>query len=502
ETRSFADLEAHTNQIARLLIASGVQPGNRVGVCQERTLDMLASAIGTMKAGAVYVPLDPGYPDERLAYLLGDAGISHVLTEAYLAPQLPLHDQAVVLVSEADGHDAAAFASPVTPESPAYLIYTSGSTGEPKGVLVSHGALADKLAALTQHYALDETDRGLLFASISFDASISQLLAPLSVGGSVVLRPDGVTEPEVLLAHVARQGVTWMHVVPAYLRQLLEVSGWPDTRLRRVTCGGDVLDRDLQQAWFAPEREGIALYNSYGPTEITITSSVHRVRGDETVVPIGQPLANTRYWVLDAHGHALPRGAVGELCIGGSSVAQGYWGRAAQTGECFVECEPVPGHRERLYRSGDRVRWNEAGELEFIGRNDHQVKVRGHRIELGEIETALQACEGVSGAVVKLEQDSLWAYVVLESGDLSGIEAQLSERLPGPLLPSGYEQLEDWPRTRSGKIDRQALVRGQSAVPKRRAPANAIETTLLEIWSGLLKSDDIGVTDNFFQRGG
>ncbi|QQP97295.1 non-ribosomal peptide synthetase [Lysobacter enzymogenes] len=502
ETLSFAELDARANQIARLLATSGVQAGDRVGVCQERTLDMLASVIGTMKAGAVYVPLDPGYPDERLAYLLSDAGIGHVLTEAYLAPQLPLSAQRVVLVSDADEQDATAFASPVKAESPAYMIYTSGSTGQPKGVVVSHGALADKLAALAQNYGLDETDRCLLFASTSFDASISQLLTTLSVGGSVALRPDGVTEPEALLAYVAAQDVTWMHVVPAYLRQLLEVPGWSDTKLRRVSSGGDVLDRGLQQAWFVPERSGIALYNSYGPTEVTITSSVHRVRGDEAVVPIGRPLANTRYWVLDEQGHATPRGAVGELCIGGSSLADGYWGRDQQTRERFVELEPVPGQRERLYRSGDRARWNELGELEFVGRNDHQVKVRGYRIELGEIEAALQACDGVTGAVVKVEQDSLWAYVSLSSGDLANVEAQLSSRLPSYLLPGGYERMDEWPLTRSGKVDRNALVRGHASAPKRRAPGNEVETSLLEIWSTLLKTDDIGVTDNFFQRGG
>ncbi|MDQ3287971.1 MAG: amino acid adenylation domain-containing protein, partial [Pseudomonadota bacterium] len=226
EILGFSALEARANQLARALLAAGVQVGDRVGVCQERTLDLLASVIGVMKAGAVYVPLDPGYPDERLAHLLADAGIGHVLTEAHLAPQLPLSGRSVVLVSSADGQDTTAFESPVTRSSPAYMIYTSGSTGQPKGVVISHGALADKLAALAQHYELDETDRGLLFASMSFDASLSQLLVPLAVGGSVVLRPDGLTEPEALLAYVAAQRVTWMHVVPAYLRQLLEVPDW------------------------------------------------------------------------------------------------------------------------------------------------------------------------------------------------------------------------------------------------------------------------------------
>ncbi|MDR6674927.1 non-ribosomal peptide synthetase [Xanthomonas sp. 1678] len=497
-----AGLDARSNQFARALVAAGVRPGDRVGVCQQRTLDMVASVLGTLKAGAVYVPLDPGYPDARLAFLLADAGIGHVLAEEWLAAQLPLSGQTVVAVEAADAQSAAAFDSPVTRESAAYMIHTSGSTGQPKGVLVEHGALADKLAALAQQYGLGEDERGLLFASMSFDASLSQLLAPLCVGGSVVLRPDGMSEPEAVLAHVRAQRVTWLHVVPAYLRQLLEVGDWSGTALRRVSCGGDVLDRGLQQAWFGAGRAGIALYNSYGPTEITITASVHEVSAAQAVVPIGRPLPGVRYWVLDGQGRVLPRGAVGELCIGGRSLARGYWNRPELSGERFVTLEPLPGRGERMYRSGDRVRWNAAGELEFVGRSDHQVKVRGHRIELGEVEAALQACPGVAAAVVKVEQDSLWAYVELAGSTAGQVEAALAERLPAHLLPSGYEVVGEWPLTRSGKRDRAALVRGQGAAALRRGPSNAVEQALLEIWTALLKREDIAVTDNFFQKGG
>ncbi|MDR6674926.1 amino acid adenylation domain-containing protein, partial [Xanthomonas sp. 1678] len=497
-----AGLDARSNQFARALVAAGVRPGDRVGVCQQRTLDMVASVLGTLKAGAVYVPLDPGYPDARLAFLLADAGIGHVLAEEWLAAQLPLSGQTVVAVEAADAQSAAAFDSPVTRESAAYMIHTSGSTGQPKGVLVEHGALADKLAALAQQYGLGEDERGLLFASMSFDASLSQLLAPLCVGGSVVLRPDGMSEPEAVLAHVRAQRVTWLHVVPAYLRQLLEVDDWSGTALRRVSCGGDVLDRGLQQAWFGAGRAGIALYNSYGPTEITITASVHEVDAAQAVVPIGRPLPGGRYWVLDGQGRVLPRGAVGELCIGGRSLARGYWNRPELSGERFVTLEPLPGRVERVYRSGDRVRWNAAGELEFVGRSDHQVKVRGHRIELGEVEAALQACPGVAAAVVKLEQDSLWAYVELTESTAGQVEAALAERLPAHLLPSGYEVVGEWPLTRSGKLDRAALVRGQGAAALRRGPSTAVEQALLEIWTALLKREDIAVTDNFFQKGG
>lgn len=495
-----AGLEARSNQIAHTLQAAGVVPGDRVGVCQSRQLDLLASVIGTMKAGAVYVPLDPGYPDERLAWLLADAGIGHVLTEAWLAAQLPLSGQHVVLVEASGDQPVHAPALAIERDWPAYMIYTSGSTGQPKGVLVEHGALADKLAALGQFYGLQPEDRGLVFASLSFDASLSQLLAPLAAGGSVALRPDEMSEPEALLAYVSEQRVSWLHVVPAYLRQLLEVAGWERTALRRVSCGGDVLDTALQQAWFAPERAGIALFNSYGPTEATITSSVQAVEASMPVVPIGRPLPGVRYWVLDAQGRVLPRGAVGELCISGS-LARGYWNREEISAERFVTLT-VGGVRQRLYRSGDRVRWNAQGQIEFIGRSDHQVKVRGHRIELGEVEVALLGCAGVVAAVVKAEQDALWAFVELDGTRVAEVEAALAERLPGYLLPSGYEVVTQWPLTRSGKRDRQALVRGQGSRPLRREPGNAVEQALLEIWQALLKREDIGVSDNFFQKGG
>jgi amino acid adenylation domain-containing protein len=495
-----AALEGRSNQIASALLAAGVHPGDRVGVCQSRSLDLLASVMGTMKAGAVYVPLDPGYPDERLSFLLADAGIGHVLTEAWLAAQLPLSGQQVVLVEAADGQSTQAPAMEIQAHWPAYMIHTSGSTGQPKGVLVSHGALAEKLSALGQFYGLTPQDRGLVFASMSFDASLSQLLAPLAAGGSVVLRPDGMSEPEVVLDYVVQQQVSWLHVVPAYLRQLLAVPGWSASALRRVSCGGDVLDAALRQAWFTPERDGITLFNSYGPTEAVITASVHAVGADGEEVPIGRPLPGVQYWVLDAQGRVLPRGAVGELCIGGS-LAEGYWDRAAISAERFVTLTPA-GIPQRLYRSGDRVRWTAEGTLAFLGRSDHQVKVRGHRVELGEVEAALLACAGVVAAVVKVEQDSLWAYVELAGSSAAQVEATLAERLPGYLLPSGYEVVTQWPLTRSGKLDRQALARGQGAGEQRRAPATAVEQALLEIWQGLLKREDIAVSDNFFQKGG
>ncbi|UAA37425.1 amino acid adenylation domain-containing protein [Paraneptunicella aestuarii] len=518
ESLSFGELEAQSNLLARALVKSGVKAGDRVGMCLDRSVEMVVAVLGIMKSGGVYVPLDPTYPDERLSYLIQDAGISHVVTEVYLADQLPLNDQQVLLVSECiddsderDEETETAVEVALTASTPAYMIYTSGSTGQPKGVLVNHGALAQRLAGLQNHYGLNSTDKGLLFASMSFDASLSQLLLPLCAGAAVVIRPDDVTEPEALMEYIQETGVSFLHVVPAYLKQLVAVSGWQDSRLRIVVSGGDVFDTGLLDSWFngdsASEREGIALYNSYGPTEIVITSSSHRVSvkalESKGSAPIGKPLANTSYWIVDAQGQLLPQGVVGELCIGGDSLAEGYWQREAQTAERFVELR-FNNTLQRVYRTGDRAKWNDAGELVFVGRQDNQVKVRGYRIELGEIEAALKACQGVTEAVVKAEDDGLWAFLSLDENrtTLTQVEEELATHLPGYLLPSGFETITEWPLTASGKIDRNKLVRGLEQDSGSRAPKNDTEIALQKIWAELLKVEEVGVTDNFFQMGG
>jgi len=499
---SFSGLDAKANQVARQLQQDGLTQGDRVGLCLDRSVAMTVAMLGIMKAGGVYVPLDPSYPDERLRYLLNDAQVQFVVSEAYLADQLPLATQKIILMSALDAVSTAPVACEITRESAAYIIYTSGSTGQPKGVCVNHGALADKIAGLSQHYGLDSTDVGLLFASMSFDASLSQLLMPLSVGARVVIRPDDITEPEDLMAYLQAQHVSVMHIVPAYLKQLVHLGGWSESALRIVISGGDVFDNELQQSWHCSERANIALYNSYGPTEICITSSSYRVTGKESVVPIGQPLANVSYWVLDGAGQLLPQGAIGELYIGGSSLASGYWQQKEQSDERFVTLALGDGPKLALYRTGDRVRWNDNGELVFIGRQDKQVKVRGYRIELGEIEAGLLRCEGVTGAVVTTYEDSIWAFVSLSSGDLAQVEDALSEQLPGYLLPNGYDKVEAWPLTANGKVDRGGLVRGQDKVQASRAPSNATELALHGIWTALLKIEEVGVTENFFQMGG
>ncbi|UAA37423.1 amino acid adenylation domain-containing protein [Paraneptunicella aestuarii] len=518
ESLSFAELDAQSNLLARALVKFGVKAGDRVGMCLDRSVEMVVAVLGIMKSGGVYVPLDPTYPDERLSYLIQDAGISHVVTEVYLADQLPLNDQQVLLVSECiddsderDEEAETAVEVALAASTPAYMIYTSGSTGQPKGVLVNHGALAQRLAGLQHHYQLNGEDKGLLFASMSFDASLSQLLLPLCAGAAVVIRPDDVTEPEALMEYIQATGVSFLHVVPAYLKQLVAVSGWQDSRLRIVVSGGDVFDTGLLDSWFngdnASEREGIALYNSYGPTEIVITSSSHRVSvkalESKGSAPIGKPLANTSYWIVDAQGQLLPQGVVGELCIGGDSLAEGYWQREAQTAERFVELR-FNNTLQRVYRTGDRVKWNDAGELVFVGRQDNQVKVRGYRIELGEIEAALKACQGVTEAVVKAEDDGLWAFLSLDENrtTLTQVEEELATHLPGYLLPSGFETITEWPLTASGKIDRNKLVRGLEQDSGSRAPKNDTEIALQKIWAELLKVEEVGVTDNFFQMGG
>ncbi|UAA37426.1 amino acid adenylation domain-containing protein [Paraneptunicella aestuarii] len=509
ESLTFSELEAQANRLAQGLIKAGVKVGDRVGLSLQRSLEMVVAVAGIMKSGGVYVPLDPTYPDERLSYLINDADISHVVTEDFLADQLPLHNQKVLLVSDYLDNDTDGAVEAVNVEVqgdyPAYMIYTSGSTGNPKGVVVSHGALAKRIAGLQHHYQLNSEDRGLLFASMSFDASLSQLLMPLCSGAAVVVRPDDITEPDALMEYLQETGVSFLHVVPVYLKQLVTVPGWSESRLRIVVSGGDIFDKSLLDSWYkgegASERQGIKLYNSYGPTEIVITSSSHRVTGDEAVVPIGKPLAYSSYWVVDAQGQLLPKGVVGELCIGGDCIADGYWLREEQTAAQFVNLQ-VNGKALSVYRTGDRGYWNGSGELICVGRQDNQVKVRGYRIELGEIEAALKSCTGVTEAVVKAEDDALWAFVTADNVELTQIEDELAIHLPAYLLPSGIEKVTEWPLTRSGKIDRNKLERGLSSDSGDRPPTSETELALHAIWCDLLKLEAISATDNFFNIGG
>ncbi|WP_315792608.1 non-ribosomal peptide synthetase [Bradyrhizobium sp. SZCCHNRI1002] len=509
EQLSYCELDAHANQLAHHLRGLGVGPEVVVGLCVERSLELVVALLGILKAGGAYLPLDPGYPADRLSYMLHDAGAPVIVTQRHLAGVLPAHAGRVV---ELDA-DAAAIAAwpqqaPVDTSRPAnlaYVIYTSGSTGRPKGVMVAHAGLINFLTDMAVRPGIDASDVVAAVTPISFDIAGLEIYLPLLAGARVVVLPRELSaDGERLRERLAVIGATMLQATPATWR-LLTDAGWRPSASLKVLCGGEALPPDLASRLADGSS---ASWNLYGPTETTVWSSLSRIT-TERRIGIGHAIANTQLHVLDGHGELVPVGVAGELYIGGAGLARGYFGRAALTAERFV---PSPfGDGERLYRTGDLVRWRADGELDYLGRLDHQVKIRGFRIELGEIEAALLAHAGVSQAVVTAQENGsggtrLVAYVVGEAAvRAEDLRAQLSRRLPDYMVPSAYVQLAALPQTPYGKLDRKALPAPGSAAFGHRAfiaPLGEVEERLAQIWCELLKLDRIGRHDDFFALGG
>ncbi|MGA5301850.1 amino acid adenylation domain-containing protein [Nucisporomicrobium flavum] len=428
ESLTYADLDRRANQLAWHLHRLGTGPGDLVGICTERTPEMVVAVLGTLKAGAAYVPLDPAYPTERLAFMMADSGLKTLLTEHDLVARLP-EPPAVVICLDRDADMLAAGDTPppveVAGDDLAYVIYTSGSTGRPKGVQIPHRALANFLASMRERPGITPADTLLAVTTLSFDISTLELLLPLTTGARVHLVGREVAADGARLgAALATSGATLMQATPSTWRLLLD-AGWAPPAGFRMLCGGEALPDDLARRLGG---SGGELWNMYGPTETTIWSAVSRVTGD---VRLGEPIANTELHVLDAHGELAPAGVPGELHIGGAGLARGYLGRPELTAERFVP-HPFPiGLGHRLYRTGDLVRRRADGGLEFLGRMDHQVKLRGFRIELGEIEALLAQQPAVRQAVVLVREDApgdqrLVAYVVADS------------------LPAQPDELDQW----------------------------------------------------------
>ncbi len=510
---TYAELDRRSARLAAHLRGRGVGPEVRVGVCLERSLEMVVCLLGVLRAGGAYVPLDPSHPAERLAYCLGDANARVLLTHAHLREQLPAAGAEVLCVEDLPGDGpagvSAVFAS-TTAESLAYVIYTSGSTGRPKGVMVPHGAVCNFLDSMRERPGLGADDVLLSVTTVSFDIAALEIFLPLTMGARVVLASREVAMDGVWLAgEMERVGATVMQATPATWRMLLE-SGWRGRAALRALCGGEALPGELAEALRGRCAE---LWNLYGPTETTIWSTVQRVEETASGVPIGRGIANTRLYVLDAAMEPAPVGVPGELYIGGAGVARGYLGRAALTAERFVPDGFGSESGERLYRTGDRVRWLAEGVLEYLGRADHQVKVRGFRIELGEIEAVLRTHAQVEQAVlVAIERSgraTLVAYVVPSGGTALGageLREHLRERVPEYMVPAHFVALERLPLTPNGKIDRGALpepdARPAELERAYEAPRNPVEEKLAEIWKGLLGVERVGVHDNFFELGG
>jgi amino acid adenylation domain-containing protein len=466
------------------------------------------------------VPLDPSYPADRLAFMLADAQVPVLLTQERLLATIDLEPTGALAPrvfcldaqwEETAGESGDDPAVRGTVDNLAYVIYTSGSTGRPKGVMIPHRGASNHMLWMLSSFPLGPEDRVLQRTPISFDASVWELWAPLLAGARLVLaRPGGHGDPAYLAREIAARQITVLQLVPSLLTALMEEPGLAAcASLRNVFCGGEALPAELPRR--LRSLLDARLHNLYGPTEATIDATSHTCAEveEERLVPIGRPVANTSALVLDAHLAAVPSGVPGELYLGGVQLARGYLGRPELTAERFVP-DPfaAPGNEgARLYRTGDQVRCLPGGEIAYLGRRDHQVKMRGFRIELGEIESALTSLAGVREAVVTMREDlpgdqRLVAYVTGEVA-ADALRRQLRERLPEFMVPAAFVGLEALPLTPNGKLDRKALpAPDRGPAPGLVAPRNPAEEILAEIWAELLGFERVGVHDNFFERGG
>lgn len=523
---TYGGLNRMANRMARLLQKAGVQAGQPVGLCMERTPNLIVSLLAIVKAGGAYVPLDPEYPEERLTYIMRDTGLSVLLTEEHLAAKLPVgggtHELKVLCFDSAQ--DSAATESednldvPFQSEQLAYIIYTSGSTGLPKGVCVPHRGVV-RLVKGTSYVEFSERERFLQFAPISFDASTFEIWGCLLNGAQLVQYAGGAATLEELGRTIREQGVTTLWLTAGLFHQFVDHRVEDLKGVRQLLAGGDVISaphvRKLLDVLDAADG---TFLNGYGPTESTTFATVSAQSEPDQVgatVSIGRPIANTQVYVLDQRLQPVPIGVPGELYIGGDGLAQGYLNLPELTAERFV---PHPFAEEagaRLYKTGDLVRYRGDGQIEFIGRTDFQVKIRGFRIELGEIETVLATHEAVRESVVIAREDvpgdkRLVAYIVLD-GDavdqaLNDVKQFLREKLPAHMLPSFYVNLEALPLTANGKVDRRALPAPErqhtDATDSYVAPRTPVEELLSSIWADVLQVERVGVQDDFFELGG
>jgi len=510
---TYRQLDDRANQLAHALREKGVGPDVLVGICIERSIEMVVGLLAILKAGGAYVPLDPEYPRERLAYMIEDSGIGLLLSQQSLLATLPVEGLNVIALDQApgwlDGYSREALAVNVHALNLAYVIYTSGSTGKPKGAGNSHRALVNRLCWMQQAYGLDASDAVLQKTPFSFDVSVWEFFWPLMSGARLVVAAPGEhREPARLIETIGEHAITTLHFVPSMLQAFIHEPGVQAcASLKRIVCSGEALALDAQLQVFA-KLPGAGLYNLYGPTEAAIDVT-HWTCIDEGAdsVPIGRPIANLATYVLDAQLNPVPAGVAGELYLGGTGLARSYHRRPALTAERFVPCPFLDG--TRLYRTGDRVRQRVDGVIEYLGRLDHQVKLRGLRIELGEIETRLMQHPLVREAVVLVQGGKqLVAYLVLEGSEPAApwqpeLKAWLLNSLPEYMVPTHLMPLVKLPVTANGKLDRKALPLPDAA-PQQAfvAPENDLQKALAAIWSDVLAVEQVGLEDNFFELGG
>jgi len=524
---TYAELDARSNRLAHHLASVGVAPGDLIGLCVERSLETVVGILAILKAGAAYLPLDPAYPDERIAHMLEDSGTRVVVATAALEPRVS-GDATRVIALDRDAvrigaHRSDAPAVAVGPDALAYVIYTSGSTGRPKGVQVTHANVTRLFAATDAWFGFGATDVWTLFHSYAFDFSVWEIWGALLFGGRLVVVPFYVSRnPDAFYALLEREGVTVLNQTPSAFRPLVRADDEAaargaarDLSLRAVVFGGEALDPVSLRSWV--DRRGDErprLVNMYGITETTVHVTHRVIRRADVLAgsasPIGVPIPDLSVQVLDPGGQMVPVGVVGEMYVGGAGVARGYLGRPELTAERFV-ADPFGAPGARLYRSGDRARWLPDGGLEFFGRADDQVKVRGFRIEPGEIESVLLEHPAIREAVVLArgagDTTRLVAWIVT-TGDpapaATELRAHLSAHLPDYMVPSAFVPLDALPLTRNGKVDRRALPDPalSASAAAYTPPRTATEVALAAIWAELLQADRVGAEDGFFTLGG
>jgi amino acid adenylation domain-containing protein len=512
ERLTYSELNRRANQLAHYLRALGVGPETRVAVCLPRSPSMIEAVLGIFKAGGSYVPLDPSYPAQRLAYMMENARPSVLLTVRESSDVLPAHGARRLYLDESRAEIARQpsgnLPHTLSGESPAYVIYTSGSTGRPKGVIVRHGGLCNMSDAQVRCFGVKPGDRVLQFASLSFDASIFEIMMGLRAGAALCLpTPEESLPGPGLLSLLQARRVTNVTLPPTALAALPEAE-LPS--LRTIIVAGEACAPELVERWAG----GREFFNAYGPTETTVWVTVARCLGGERKPLIGRPVSNFQTFLLDARMGPVPVGVAGELYVGGEGLARGYLGRPGLTAERFVPNPFSERGGARLYRTGDLARHLPDGQIDFLGRTDQQVKIRGFRIEPGEVEAELAAHERLSGAVVMAREDvpgqpRLVAYVVPHAGQsvtVSELRAVLKEKLPDFMIPSAFILLDRMPLTPNGKVDRKALPAPDGARPLLESvyvpPQTGMEMMISDAWCKALRLERVGVHDNFFDLGG
>jgi amino acid adenylation domain-containing protein len=520
ESLSYGELNARANRLAHHLIGLGVGPECRVGVCLDRSFDMVTALLGILKTGGAYVPLDPDYPEARLAYMIRDTRAPILLTQQGLSSRLREHGARIVCL---DGNrDAITRESPenlaaeIGPDNLAYVIYTSGSTGQPKGVAISHRAIV-RLLFGADYARLDSSVSLLQMSPSSFDASTFELWGALLHGGRCALFPGRVPTTCELGRVIWKHGINTLWLTSALFNAVVDEAPQALSRLEQLLIGGEALSVGHVRR-FLEACPRVRLINGYGPTEGTTFSCCYHIPGDvdalRATVPIGRPIGNTRAYVLDRDLEPVPVGVTGELYLGGAGLARGYLGRPGLTADRFVAdpYDPQPG--SRMYRTGDLARWRPDGQLEYLGRIDQQVKIRGYRVEPGEVEAALLRHSAVAQTVVMARDDNaagthLAAYIVPAPGaepSAESLRAHLAASLPGYMIPAAFSVLESLPLTSNGKVDRKALpAPGQAVLAPcctYRAPRSPVEEEMAAIWAEVLRIPRVGIHDNFFDLGG